>query len=177
MPDQTKSKKQPGKNKNSTGSSTALLWVFIVAMIGVIVFALYQQTQTRASLSFIGGDEAVVVLLRTTEQGSYILRNDSSQVVQITNLQAMLAGEILHVDVVESHLIKGDQSMRLIQGNLPAGEVFDVQPGETFTVQLSMLGQTLGHNYVYGFRVAYEDQRGSRTEEVIDEFSYVVVVE
>lgn len=153
------------------------MWVFLVALVGLVAFMIYQQMQARTTLAFIDGDEAVVVLIRNMDIGTYTLRNDSSQTVRITNVQAMLAGEIIHVDVVESRLSNGAQDLRLSQGDLPEGENLEVQPGETFDVQLTFLGQTLGFNYVYGFRVTFEDQRGSRVEEVIDEFSYLVVVE
>jgi hypothetical protein len=44
-------------------------------------------------------------------------------------------------------------------------------------VQVTYLGQTLGGNYMYGFRIGYGDDPEAEPFDLIAEFDYAIIVE
>jgi hypothetical protein len=89
----------------------------------------------------------------------------------------MLAGQILHVDVKQVTLVHAGQEVVLEpDGSLPTGMEIMLAPGDTFDVRVTMIGQTTGGNYLYGFRISYEGDR-VRTTELVLEYEYKIFVE
>lgn len=136
---------------------------------------------SKQPFEFVDGEKAVVVLVRNVDTGSYQVQYNGDQPAQIQNLQAMIAGQILHVDVQSVNLRLGDQAVTLVDNNVPEGENFVVQPGETLSIDVYYLGQSLGFNYVHGFRITYTTNGQSITMDVTDpeipDYQYLIDVE
>lgn len=174
MPPQTTPKKNTGNSLSTT--QIAIIAVIVLAVIAIGVYLLVQNVN-RDSFILTDGDVAVVVLLRTEEVGRYTVEYQGSSPASIKNLQVILAGQILHVDVSQVSLATENQSITLENNNVPEGQQFLVNPGESFSVSVTYLGQTLGFNYVYGFRINYDEANQNTTIDVMDKDKYLVNVE
>jgi hypothetical protein len=151
------------------------------ATILLLVFSLVGCNSNNPAFQFVDGEKAAVVLIRNTDNGSYQVQYNGDQPAQIHSLQVMIAGQILHVDVANVNLRLGEQAVSLIDNNVPEGESFVVQPGETFTIDVSYSGQSLGFNYVHGFRMTYTANGQTSTLDVTDpelpDYQYLIDVE
>lgn len=149
--------------------------VFIVA-IALAVWVYQNRAAQRFTLE--SGDQAVVALLRDTQSGVYHLRYQGKKPVEITGVQVMLAGEILHVDVDAVMLVNGDQQAVVVKNKVTGEAPFRVNPGDTFLMRVDFIGQTLGYNYMYGVVLNYTEGGQERTFQVIDkDFRFLVTVE
>ncbi len=147
-------------------------------MAGIVLLAfLFYRSQQARLFTLTQGDEALVILLRDTQDGVYTLQYNGRQPVEITGVQTMLAGEILHMDVEGVSLESDSQQVAVVQNQVE--EPFRVQPGETFQVHVTFSGQTLGYNYLYGFRLTYTGGGGTpRTFDALDkDFRFLLTVE
>jgi len=89
----------------------------------------------------------------------------------------MLAPETLHVSVTEVALVRGDEEVVLEKTSIvPEGTKFTLQPGDIFDVRVTFLGRTIGGNWLYGFRINYDDGGGLETTELVMGFEYGIVV-
>jgi len=130
------------------------------------------------SFTVVGGDEQLMVLLRNDQDGHYQVRFDGRKPTQLNSLQVMLGGQILHVDVVQVAIIQDDQEVILEgDGSVPEGSQVIIDPEEEFEVRVTYHGQTLGGNYMYGFRMVYGDDPEVEPVDLITEFEYAVIVE
>ncbi|MGW8226292.1 MAG: hypothetical protein ACWGOY_11190 [Anaerolineales bacterium] len=130
------------------------------------------------SFAMVGGDEQLVVLLRHDQDGHYQVRFEGSKPTQLNSLQVMLGGQILHVDVARVAIIQGDQEVILEgDGTVPEGSQVIFDPDEEFEVRVTYHGQTLGGNYMYGFRMVYGDNPQAEPVDLIAEYQYAVIVE
>jgi hypothetical protein len=176
MAKQSTPKSKPAAGK---GASSQMLWIGLglVVVVALVALVIYQM-QTRIPFSILGGEQPLVVLVRTDEQGLYSLRYTGGEPAQIKGVTVMLAGENLRVDVKSTTLRAGSQSVTLEKNQVPAGQAFRVEPQQTFEAQVNFYGQTIGYNYVYGFRITYESGGRERTVDVIDkDYKYLVTVE
>lgn len=146
-----------------------------------MVLSLAGCNSNKPAFQFVDGEKAAVVLIRNIDNGSYQVQFNGDQPAQIQSLQVMIAGQILHVDVASVNLKLGDQTVTLIDNNVPEGERFVVQPGETLTVEVSYNGQSLGFNYVHGFRITYTTNGQTITLDATDpnlpDYQYLIDVE
>ena len=62
-------------------------------------------------------------------------------------------------------------------GAVPQGTVIILDPGEEFNVRVTYLAQTMGGNYMYGFRIGHGDDPGAEPFDLIAEFDYAIIVE
>jgi hypothetical protein len=126
----------------------------------------------------LGGDEQLVVLMRNDKDGFYQVRYEGRQPTQLQSLHVMLGGQILHVDVVEVAIIQNGAEV-ILKGDMsiPDGSQVVFQPGEDFEVRVTFHGQSLGGNYMYGFRIVYGDDPEAEPVELIAEYDYAVIVE
>ncbi len=170
---------KPQKQNSARTLSSAQIGVMAVISLVVIAFVVYLviQNLNQESFTLTGGDEAVVVLIRSDETGKYNVEYTGKSPGEIKNLQVILAGQILHVDVNQVSLTKENQEVILEKNNVPEGQQFVLNPGETFTVSVTYFGQTLGYNYMYGFRINYDDGGRNQTIDVMDKDKYLVDVE
>lgn len=157
-----------------------LLCLFVIVGFTGLVLAGCSSEQDQFEL--ISGEEAVIVLLRNEEVGSYRVRYTGSQPAEILNVQTMIAGEILHVDVQQVRLINGDREVVLVDNNVPEGQVFQVQPQDEIEMQVTYLGQSIGYNYLHGFRINFDIENNNQTFDVVDPevpetYQYLIAVE
>jgi len=128
--------------------------------------------------AMVGGDEQLLVLLRNDKDGHYQVRYEGRQPTELHSLHVMLGGQILHVDVVQVAIIQGENIVILEgDGKLPEGAQIFLAPDEEFEVRVTFRGQTLGGNYMYGFRIVYGDDPRAEPVDLIAEFDYAVIVE
>lgn len=139
-------------------------------------------SSNRIPFEFSGGDEQVVVLVRNDEIAEYQVTNTGRNSVEITSILVKFAGEILHVTVDQTELRLNDQNIILEKNNVPEGQVFVVQPGETFNIFTTIKGESIGFNYLSGFRITYQVDGNINTVDVNDpdipeNYNYLVIVE
>ena len=159
------------------GSLLWILWVVLgVLVISVIGFLVWRAGNQYAFV-LQQGQKDLLVLIREDGQGDYRVKFEGPESVHMKSLHVMLAGQILHVDVKQVTLVFGDQEIVLEpNGSLPAGTDLNLKPGDTFTVHVTFLGQSLGGNYVYGFRIVYETNNNEQTYDLVMNYDYSVVV-
>ena len=167
-------------NTSSRGSSSTAIWI-VLAFSAIILVAtgcsIWQRSSNTVEFVLVKGDESVLVLLRNEEKGMYRLQYNGSKPIELENLLVMLAPETLHVSVTEVALVRGDEEVVLEKTNVvPEGTRFTLQPGDIFDVRVTFLGRTIGGNWLYGFRINYEDGGGLETTDMVMGFEYAIVV-
>jgi len=167
------------KSSKKSQRSTVRGWIIIVALVVVVALvALVYQNQQVKGFTLVSGDQAVVVLLRDTQPGVYSVQYRGKAPTNITGVQVMLAGEILHMDVDSVMLINGKQEVAVVKNRVSAETPFVVEPGDVFQVKVNFLGQTLGYNYLYGFIFDCTLDGEEQTFQVTDkDFRFLVTVE
>ncbi len=173
------------KNKNTfqadVGKSPKRLWIGIAAAVVVIVAAVAGFFAWQANVipfTMAGGDKQVIVLLRAPHDGAYTLQYTGNASITLKRLLPMIQGPTLNMDVEEVVVIHGGQEYVLdTDGYLPEAANIVLQADDTIDVRISYLGQTIGSNRLYGFRLRY-DQNSSLKEVVMElEEYYMVYVE
>lgn len=171
------------KNKNARKNGdrnrqNSLVWIalVLVVLIGVAIYFFGIRSQVAFQLQ--DGQENLLVLIRNQAEGTYQVLYKGGEPVELESLRVILGGQILHVDVVQVTVQYQGQEVVLSQpaGEMPSGEQFTIQPGDTFTTKIIFRGQTLGGNYFKGFRVGYStaDQTATYDMEVGDDYAIVV---
>jgi hypothetical protein len=128
--------------------------------------------------AMVGGDEQLAVLLRNEKDGFYQVRYEGNEPQELQSLVVMLGGQILHVDIARVTIIQGENEVILEgDGTLPEGSQVLLNPDEEFEVRVTYHGQTLGGNYMYGFRIVSGDDPGAEPYDLIAEYDYAVIVE
>jgi hypothetical protein len=178
MADKAHNKKS--SKSGSRGSSSAVTWIvlaFSAIILVAIAYFIWQRFSNNVEFVFVNGDEDILVLLRNEEQGIYTVQYNGSKPIELENLLVMLAPETLHVSVTEVVLVKGDKEVVLEKTNvIPEGTQLTLQPGDIFDVKITFLGRTIGGNWLYGFRINYNDGGGSETTELVLGFENAIVV-
>ncbi len=154
------------------------VWVPFIA--GLILISTFTSCSIVSPTPFVnlGGDEQLLVLLRKEKDGNYQVRYEGRKPVELQSLRVMLGGQILHVDVKQVAITHNGQEVILEgDGSLPEGSQMVLTPSDEFNVRVTYLGQTLGGNYMYGFRIVYGDDPEADPFDLIAEFEYTIVVE
>lgn len=159
-------------------STVAKIWVPFSAVL-ILVFALTSCSVVNPDpFVILGGDEQLLVLLRNENDGNYQVRYDGQESVELQSLHVMLGGQILHVDVKQVAITHNNQDVILEgDGTLPEGRQIIFAPDDEFNVRVTYLGQTLGGNYMYGFRIVFGDDPEADPFDLIAEFDYTINVE
>lgn len=153
-------------------------WIVIGVLLAAAIGGYLWLNQDRQTFELQGGEKNLLVLIRNEKQGFYRVRYSGRQPIDLRSLRVMLAGQVLHVDVKEVTLLKGEQEVSLNgDGSLPEGSAFSLAPGEAFEVRVTFQGQTLGGNYLYGFRIGYDTGGRQGEYELVLEYQYAIVVE
>ncbi len=152
-------------------------WLIGVALVIVVAGFVFWQSQGRVSFRMQDGEKQVLVLLRNRHDGHYTLEYTGSRPIRLREFYVMLAGEVLHMDVDAVTLRHKGQDYVVEAGQLPPDANLVLQPGDTLEVTVTYLGQTLGTNYVYGFRMGYELNGRQQVYDLTLEFEYAVFVE
>jgi hypothetical protein len=126
----------------------------------------------------LGGDEQLLVLLRNERDGNYQVRYEGREPAELQSLHVMLGGQILHVDVKQVAVVHNGQEV-ILEGNgtLPEGSQVILAPDDEFDVRATFLGQTLGGNYMYGFRIGFGEDPDAEPFDLVAEFDYAIIVE
>lgn len=159
------------------GSRTsAVLWVVVILIAAIMLSACSVLNPDKFVM--VSGDEQLVVLLRNEKDGHYQVRFEGRGDTELHSLQVMLGGQILHVDVAQVAIVQAGQEVILNgDGTLPEGSQVVFAPDEEFEVRVTFHGQTLGGNYMYGFRMVSGDDLQAEPVDLIAEYDYAVIVE
>lgn len=175
MADQERSRKS-----RSRGSIPRIpwLWVLLGGLVIVVIAAILLQTQSRHSFLLQDGQKELLVLIRNDATGTYTVQYRGRGAVRLQSIKPMLAGQILHVDVKQMAVVKNGEQVVLEQpsGTLPANHEITLQPDDTFDIEVTLLGQSIGGNYLYGFRIGYSDGNSEQIYELTADFNYEIVV-
>ena len=153
-------------------------WIAITGFLLVALGLSSCSLVNPSSFEMMGGDEQVLVLLRNEEDGNYQVRYDGRDQTELRSLKVMLGGQILHVDIHQVTISYDGQEILLEgDGTLPEGTSLVLSPGDEFNVRVIYLGQTLGGNYMYGFRIGYGDDPQAEPYDLIVEYDYSINVE
>lgn len=173
----------PDKEKNgkrrSRGGAPGIGWVWLIIGIVVVAGVVFVILRTRTGQAFVleQGDKQVLVLIRNDAEANYQIQYRGRGPVELRSLQPMLAGQILHVDVKQMAVSKGGKEVVLEpDGKLPEGDAIKLQPGDQFNIKTTLLGQSIGGNYMYGFQIGYQSGSSEQTFEVTMDFNYEIVV-
>jgi hypothetical protein len=154
------SRPQAKPKQSATSNNRNLLWIGVGTVVLVfIVVAVFIWQQTSFPFSFVGGEENAIVLLRNPYDAEYQLEftGEKPALLRRVLIQLESPQSVLHVDVEQITAIVGDQEVALdTSGYPPEGTQLTLQPGEIFTIRVTYYGQTIGAQYVYGFRLGYE---------------------
>ena len=154
------------------------VWLVISAVLLLSIPLSACSVVNPDPFAMVGGDEQLLVLMRNEKDGYYQVRYEGRQPSELHSLHVMLGGQILHVDVVQVAIIQGENIVILEgDGTLPQGSQVFLASGEEFEVRVTYLGQTLGGNYMYGFRTVSGDDPQAEPVDLIAEFDYAVIVE
>ncbi len=167
------------QEKKSTIIGKDNLWGGILIIIPVLVFGLTACSGFNPDpFVKVGGDEQLLVLLRNEKDGNYQVRYAGRDPIELNTLQVMLGGQILHVDVQQVVIVHNGQEIVLEpDGAVPTNTLVSLAPEDVFDVRVTYLAQTLGGNYMYGFRIGYGDDPQAEPFDLIAEFDYAIIVE
>jgi hypothetical protein len=159
-------------------SPRGTVWLVISAVVLVGIGLASCSVVNPDPFVMVGGDEQLLVLMRNDKDGYYQVRYESRQPGELQSLHVMLGGQILHVDVVEVTIIQGENEVVLQgDGRLPEGSQVILEPGEEIEVRVTYHGQTLGGNYMYGFRIVHGDDPQAEPIDLVAEYDFSVIVE
>jgi hypothetical protein len=159
-------------------SPRGTVWLVISAVVLVGIVVASCSVVNPDPFVMVGGDEQLLVLMRNDKDGYYQVRYEGRQPGELQSLHVMLGGQILHVDIVEVTIIQGENEVVLQgDGRLPEGSQVILEPGEEFEVRVTFHGQTLGGNYMYGFRIVHGDDPQAEPIDLVAEYDFSVIVE
>jgi hypothetical protein len=164
-------------SKFRLGTTVWIILTTCLVVMAVIVLSGCNGIGNKVEFTLVDGDEEVLVLLRNEEEAMYSVQYDGSKSIELEKLLVMLAPETIHVSVSEVTLLRGDEEVILEKGStVPVGTVFTLQPGDIFDVKVKYIGRTIGGNWLYGFRIDYDDGGGSKTTDLVLDFEYAIIV-
>lgn len=175
---QTKSKRLTKMSSRSVTRRIPWLWIALgtIVLLAAVIFV--WQAQVGQAFILQEGPQNLMVLIRNDKEGRYRVQYSGIQPVDLRSLHVRLAGQVLHVDVKQVVLSREGQEVLLQpNGRLPEGTEFTLQPNDTFDVLVTFRGQTLGGNYMNGFRIVYAMRDRERTFDLVVDFDYTIVVQ
>jgi hypothetical protein len=154
-----------------------LIMVLVVAIFVLAVGLVIYRVQAQPAFSIQAGDRELLILLRNDQEGFYRLKYDGSRPIELQSLKVMLHGQIIHLDVQQvAIVVDGEQVILARDGSLPEGRQVALQPGDTLEVRVTYRGQTVGGNYLYGFRIGYESGGRTGTYDLELKYDYALIV-
>ena len=176
----TKRYKQSG-NANQPHGSSRLLWLGLGA--AVVLFAVVAFLVSRGrSIPFemTGGEEKPLALLRNDTTVFYEFTYSGAEPAVLERIKPRIQlyqDQVLVADVTAVFIRLADREIELADGYLPEAEVLTLQPGDTFELGVVYLGQELGWNRIYGFRLQYSTEGQSIDGELELKDDYYIFVE
>lgn len=173
------------KNKKTSASFAqaglnpkTLFWVGLAIVLVLAVAAVTVWRPASSPFSLTKGEVNVMVVLRNTRTAEYTLTYEGKQPVTLERVLPMLQGQTLHMDVKEMEVEAGAQVYPVDNtGGLVAEAPLVLGKGDSFRVRITFLGQSLGVNVLYGFRLGYQEGGQSTTFDLILKDQYTVFVE
>lgn len=169
------------KHAKTRGNVPRIPWVWLLvgALVIVAIGIVVLQTQTQQGFVFREGEQELLVLLRNDASGDYLVEYRGRGQIELRSIKPMIAGQILHVDVKQVSVSKDSNQVVLEQpaGTVPTDQAITLQPGDVFDIKVTLRGQSVGGNYMYGFRIGYQDGASEETFELTADFDYEIIVE
>ena len=175
----TTSLKSPSKKQ--VNSQSRYLWYGLGAALVIFAAVAYFVSRSGASpFSLTGAEESSTIFLRIENEVQYEFTYNGNVPVRLTRIIPQLQlfqGQVIVADVEEVRYLQNDEWIALDVGSAPEGVELEIQPGESFTIEVVYLGQELGWNRIYGFRIEYEVDGQMRDGTITLEDDYYIFVE
>lgn len=167
--------------KKSNASSSRLLWYGAgAAMVLFVVIAYIVNRVTAIPFQLTGGDDNPLVLLRNETAVPYEFTYTGSSPASLERLIPRIQlyrDQVVVADVQRVYVEVDGEMVEMVDGYIPEGVTLDLQPGQTFNVEVVYLGQELGWNRIYGFRIQYSVDGRSIDDELTLRDDYYIFVE
>jgi len=168
-------------NKKAGNSPARLIWYGAgAAVVLFVVIAFFVARASAIPFELTGGETNPLVLLRNETVVNYEFTYTGSSPGTLERLIPRIQlyqGQVLVADVQEIWVEIDGEQVVLEEGYFPEGVSLELQPGETFQIGVSYLGQELGWNRIYGFRIQYSINGRSVDGELRLTDDYYVFVE
>lgn len=167
-------------SKPGNRSQSRLLWYGAgAALLLFIVIAVLVSQASSLPFKLTGGETNPLVLLRNEATVSYEFTYEGASPAVLERLIPRIQlyrDQVLVADVQRVYLVRNGEAVELDDGYAPEGVTIEIQPGEVFGVDVVYLGQELGWNRIYGFRIQYTvDGRAVDGELTLRDDYYVFV--
>ena len=148
-------------------------WMIVgVGIIIALAAFLAWQRQAARVFQVNDGDERVLVLLRGRKMASFDVEYTGGAEAHIDQVQLKLVAgpdAQVHTDVEEMRLLlDGEPAMLDSEGFVLNDGGFVLQPGESFTLEIDLYGQSLGSNRLEALWIYYND-KASPVEVMLNE--------
>jgi hypothetical protein len=157
---------KPNSAKKDTNRTWMMAGILIILLLAV--FLAWQRSAGRV-FKVTQGDQRILILLRGHKMATFELEYTGGEVADVDQVQLKLVAgpdAQVHSDVEEMRLMIGNTVIVLDQeGHVVDGAGFSVNPGDVFTIEMDLYGQSLGQNrldalwiYINGKATAVEVQ-------------------
>lgn len=151
----TVTKKQPQAGL----SGSKLLWIGVgAAVLLFVLIALFVASRSGIPFEMTGGEVNPIVVLRNenTIYYEFSYTGESPATLQrfIPRIQ-LYQDQVIVADVQGVSIVYNGEEIVLDDGSVPEGTDLTIAPGATFQVGVTFLGQEIGWNRIYGWRVQY----------------------
>lgn len=175
-------KRLSSTEKSSMGQGQSrLLWIGLgAAIVLFIVVAFLVSQNTSIPFEMTGGEEKPLVFLRDEKTVIYEFTYSGAQPAVLERIKPRIQlyqDQVLVADVESVFVRVAGNDIQLSDGYFPEGEQLTLQPGETFELGVVYLGQELGWNRIYGFRLQYSTEGKSIDGELELKDDYYIFVE
>ncbi len=178
---QQKIKPATKKRQSQASGQSRLLWLGVgAAVLLFIVIAFFVSRDSTIPFEMTGGQVNPLILLRNEKKVYYEFTYTGDQPAVLNRMIPRIQvyrDQVLVADVQSVHIRVGDTEFELVDGNFPVDEPFVVQPGDTFELGVVYLGQELGWNRIYGFRLQYTTEGQAIDGELELKDDYFIFVE
>lgn len=175
------SKKSSSSRAAKPKNPSRMLWIGIgAAVVLFVVIAFIVSRGNKSPFEMTGGDTNPLVVLRNETTVYYQFEFKGGRPVELTRVIPriqLFQDQVMTVDVQAIALRTADGDIPLKDGYFPEGESLALQPGDTFEIGVTYLGQELGWNRIYGFKLQYTQAGQSFESELELTDDYYVFVE
>lgn len=167
--------------QKSGQNQSRLLWYGAgAAVVLFVVIAFFVARATRLPFELTGGETNPLVLLRNETTVNYEFTYTGSSPAALERVVPRIQlynDQVLVADVQRVYVLVDGQQVELEEGYFPPDVSLLLQPGDTFNIDVVYLGQELGWNRIYGFRIQYSVDGRSVDGELTLKDNYYVFVE
>ena len=162
-------------------SQSRLLWLGVgLALVLFVVVAFFVSRNNTIPFELTSGEVDPLVLLRNEETVMYEFTYSGNKPAELERLIPRIqlySDQVLVADVQDVFVVAGGQRVDLEDGYFPEGKQVLLQPGDVFELGVVYLGQELGWNRIYGFRLQYSVEGQSVDGELELSDDYYIFVE